>query len=299
MELRQLKNFLVIAELQNVNRAAARLHVAQPALSRQIQHLEAEVGVRLFVRDGRRIRLSAEGAVFLEEARAILAHVDAARNRVAMAAKGIVGVLRVGFHQVAGRHRFVAEAVSAFRRENPSIEIELSPLPINAQIELLQTRGLDAGIFYMPYPIPELAFLRLETNGWAVALPRRHRLARRRTLLARDLQQESFIAIDNARAPRQLEQLQAACQIAGLRPRVVQKVQEEAMLLNLVSVGMGVGFVIDSGYRPSGVVVRKVSDIAAPQQFCLAWRSDNHRADLERLIDTVRRVAPERAERIG
>jgi len=293
MEIRQLKNFLVVAELENVNRASARLHIAQTALSRQIQKLEEELGVKLFQREGKRIRLSAEGAVYLEEARSILAHIDSAKNKVALAARGIVGHLRVGFHQVAGRHRCVADAVKLFRRENPSIAVELIPLPINSQVELIRTRGLDAGLLYLPFKIPDLVSRRVQTENWAIALPSRHPLARARNPAARDLQQENFIAIAHSRAPHQLDALQAACQIAGLTPRVIQEVHEEAMLLNLVAVGMGVGFVMDTGYRPEGVVIRKLADLQLPQHFCVAWRKDNLAPMLKRFVDCVVRTSPD------
>ena len=296
VDLRQLKNFLVVAKLQNINRAALRLHIAQPALSRQIQHLEEELGAKLFEREGKKIRLSEEGAIFLEDARATLAQLDAAKIRVAMATKGMLGILRIGFHQVSGRHAFVSEAIQRFHEASPAVAIQIVALFMNFQPELIRTRALDVGIMYRAYATNDLASLTIASDGWCVALPRQHRLARSRVIRLGDLEGEPFISLTKARAPRQLEDLHAACQTGGLTPKIVQEVEQESTLLHLVAAGMGIGLVTDTGFRPDKVVVKKVKDLSLRHELCVVWRHADERSVLRRFIDALALVAPSRTE---
>ena len=293
MDLRQLKNFLVVAKLQNINRAASRLHIAQPALSRQIQNLEEELGAKLFEREGRKIRLSAEGTIFLEGARATLAQLDATKTRVVLAAKGMAGSLRVGFHQVSGRHEFISQAIKQFYDASPEVDIQIAALFMNLQPELVRTRALDVGIMYKAYATADLAVQKISEDGWRLAVPRQHRLARAREIVLRDLRGESFIALTKARAPLQVDDLQAACKVEGLIPHLVQEVEQESTLLHLVAAGMGVGFVADTGYRPPNVVVKIVKDLSLTHELCAVWRPDDDRPVTRRFIDALVRAAAE------
>lgn len=275
MEIRQLKLFVAVAELENVSRAAARLHIAQSALSRHIRALEDELRVELFKRQGKRVWLSSEGSVFLEEARAILDKVESSRNRVALASRGISGRLRIGFHQVAGRHLMVPRAINAFRQTYPLVQLDILPLPIHEQADAIRSREMDAGIFYLSSSAPEFSVRRIQTESWGLALRRDHRLARKRKLLLSDLRNENFIFISTADAPVNMDLLHSACHKGGLVPNIVQEVHQESMLLHLVEIGMGIGFVMDSGYRPKDVITRHVGDLTVSTDLSLVWRRDN------------------------
>src|SRR3984957_398777 len=122
MELRHLRYFVSVGEEQHFGRAAARLHVAQPALSRQIQDLENELGFMLFERLPRGVRLSAAGKLFLNDARRILQDVDEAKRRAERVATGKAGTLRVGFVEVYSWHGVVPNSFRRFRRRQPDVE---------------------------------------------------------------------------------------------------------------------------------------------------------------------------------
>lgn len=283
MELRQLKNFVVVAELQNINKAASQLFIAHSAISRQIQSLEEELGVKFFERHGKRLELLPEGFVFLQEARALLEQASSAKQRVSLAARGIVGNLRIGLHQVTGRHICVAEAIHAFQSANQTIEIQLIPMEGSEQIDRLRSHDLDAGIFHQPFPVPELSFLNLQSESWGIALPIGHRLADA-DISANDLASEKFVALARSAAPRQVDGLRAACKRAGIAPNVVLEVHDFAMLMQFVSVGIGIGFVLDSGLRRDNIVIKPVKDIVISERNSLSWRRDDDRPLVKRLV---------------
>src|SRR5215470_13762628 len=135
MELRHLRYFVAVAEEEHYKRAAGRLHVAQPALSRQIQDLEEEIGFKLFDRLSRGVKISAAGKVFLEDARRILRGVNEATARGKRVASGQSGTLRMGLIETISWHGVVPESFRRFREQQPDAELELHPSSSAGQIE--------------------------------------------------------------------------------------------------------------------------------------------------------------------
>src|ERR1700741_5504384 len=151
MELRHLRYFVAIGEEENYRRAAQRLHVAQTALSTQIQDLEAELGFKLFDRLPRGVRLSAPGKLFLEDARRILQAVSEAAARAARVARGQTGTLRIGFTENASWHGVVPDSLRRFRERQPDAKLQLHPAGNVDQVENIRAGGVDAGfVFNMP-----------------------------------------------------------------------------------------------------------------------------------------------------
>src|SRR5712672_58976 len=148
MELRHLRYFVVIGEEQHYGRAAHRLRIAQPALSRQIQNLEEEIGFKLFDRLSRGVKISAAGKLFLEDARRILQQVDEATRRAKRVASGQSGTLRVGFVESISWHGVVPDSFRQFRERQPDVELQLKPLSSARQLEAVRTGQLDAGFLF-------------------------------------------------------------------------------------------------------------------------------------------------------
>src|ERR1700682_1345154 len=158
MELRHLRYFLAVGEEQHYGRAAQRLHVAQPALSRQIQYLERELGFKLFDRLPRGVKINPAGKLFLDDARRILQQVNEAAARAGRVARGQSGTLRVGFTENASWHGVVPDSFRRFRERQPDAELQLSPLTSLEQIETVRSGRLDAGfVFNMAKADRELA----------------------------------------------------------------------------------------------------------------------------------------------
>src|SRR6202007_395820 len=172
MELRHLRYFVVVGEEQHYGRASRRLGVAQPALSRQIQDLEEEVGFKLFDRLPRGVKLSAAGRLFLEDARHILKAVNEATARAARVARGQSGTLRVGFTENASWHGAVPNSFRRFREQQPEVELQLQPVASLEQLDSIRSGRLDAGFLnFMPKADPELDQLAAAVHHLELAVP--------------------------------------------------------------------------------------------------------------------------------
>ena len=279
MELRHLRYFVAVGEDQHYGRAARRLHVAQPALSRQIQDLEREVGFELFERLPRGVKLSAAGKLFLEDARRILQDVNESAARAARVARGQSGTLRVGFTESASWRGVVPESFRRFREMHRNAELQLHSSPSLTQLEAVRSGRLDAGfIFNMPKGDPELDRLSVGIQRIELAAPKGHALTKLEKLRLRDLNDVPFVWFPRQESPALYDQLLHECFRGGLKsPRIVQEGQDEATILSLVATGMGVGWVLGTARSrcPKSVVIMSVVDLNLPQPLALGWRRDN------------------------
>jgi DNA-binding transcriptional LysR family regulator len=284
---RNVRYFLIAGEEEHFHRAAERLHMAQPALSRRILDLELELGVQLFERLGRGVRLTDVGRVFLRDLKQISASIDRAKERVQRAAKGLVGELRIGFNEVAARHQFVPESFQTFRTLNPEVELELSLMHSEAQIALLRKGGLDAGImFQRPHESAEFDFLELYVDDVVVALSKYHPLAEAEKIDFRELANEDFVWIKRELGASFYDRLMAACSANGFTPKIVQEVGEGDSVLALVSTGMGIGIVhsVAKSRWSEGVVYKQAEGLSVPMRLELVWRRDRPSHILDRFI---------------
>src|ERR1700728_3812212 len=220
MELRHLRYFLAVGEEQHYGRAARRLRVAQPALSRQIQDLEGEVGFKLFERLPRGVKLSAAGQLFLEDARRILQEVNEAAAR---AARGQSGTLRVGFTESTSWRGVVPGSFRRFREMQPDAELQLQPSPSLVQLEAIRSGHIDAGfVFNMPKTDPDLDGLLVAMEQIELAVPRGHALTKLKQVRLRDLTGASFVWFPRREAPALYDRLMHECFRGGLKsPRIV------------------------------------------------------------------------------
>ena len=292
MEIRALRYFLAAAEMENLSRASERLNVVQSALSHQIRGLEAEIGAELFVRNGRRLRLSEAGKVFADETRKVMEAMDLAKLRAQQAARGGLGEIRVGFETISSRNRIVSEAVLAFREAWPQVRMDLAHLPAGPLIEALRAGEVDAAFVHLTEPLPELEAIVFQTTDWVLAMPRSHPLTRKRSISLADLAEEPFIWRARKISPGVYDRMLAACQAGGLIPNIVQEANNDVMMMNLVAVGLGLCFVVEtlhSDLPDDPIVFRRVKDFSMPLELCLAWRRDNASSPLPNLVDIVRR----------
>jgi DNA-binding transcriptional LysR family regulator len=303
MELRHLRYFVAVGEDQHYGRASRRLGVAQPALSRQIQDLENEIGFKLFDRMPRGVRLSAAGELFLEDARRILAKVGEATARAARVARGQSGTLRVGFTENASWHGVVPDSFRRFRQQQPDAELQIQPGASSEQLEAIRSGRLDAGfVNFMPKADPDLDQLAVAVQHVELAVPKRHPLAKLKKLRLRNLADAAFVWFPRIASPAFYDRLMHECYRGGLTsPRIVQEGLNEATILSLVSTGLGVGWVLGSArWRcPRTVAILPVVDLHMPVSLALAWRRDNSSPLLARFIDEVRRMREVRAVHKG
>jgi DNA-binding transcriptional LysR family regulator len=292
MELRHLRYFVAVAEEEHFKRAAGRLHVAQPALSRQIQDLEEEIGFKLFDRLSRGVKLSAAGKVFLEDTRRILHGVNEATARGKRVALGQSGTLRVGLVETISWHGVVPESFRRFRDLHPDAELQLHPSSSAAQIEAVRSGRLDAGFAFTIANLDrELVQLQIAELNLMLAAAKGHPLAKSKKLRLRDLNDAAFIWFPRRESPAFYDRLMQECYRGGLKtPHIVQEAVNEATTLSLVSCRLGVAFV-SSATRwrcPEGVVLLPVADLNLPLPFALVWRKDNLSPLLAKFVTDVR-----------
>jgi DNA-binding transcriptional LysR family regulator len=292
--LRHLRYFVAVGEDQHYGRASRRLGVAQPALSRQIQDLEKEIGYELFDRMPRGVRLSAAGELFMADARRILQEVGEATARAARVARGQSGTLRIGFAENASWHGVAPDSFRRFRERQPDVTLQLQPAASLEQLEAIRSGRLDAGfVNFMPKADADLDQLAVGIQQVELALPKRHPLARLEKLRLHDLTDAAFIWFPRRASPIFYDRLMHECYRGGLKsPRIVQEGLNEATILSLVSTGLGVGWVLGSARwrRPPTIAILPVVDLNMPVPLALAWRRDNTSPLLARFVDEVRRL---------
>src|SRR5262245_34514893 len=240
MELRHLRYFVAVAEAEHFGRAAERLHVSQSPLSRQIAGLEEEVGVELFVRSGRGVKLSAAGRSFLDGARATLARVTRAVEDARATAQGRLGTIVVGFDGALADALRLPGIVQTFRARHPRVEVRLQPLPSEEHVAALRDGRISVGYGYHSPEDSSLVHIRvLFRDRIGVVRSKGHRLATRRTLRVADLKGERFLWPPRADGPRLHDDIIAAL---GAHERPLGIAHEEAsgdVILILVASGDG------------------------------------------------------------
>ena len=223
MELRHLRYFVGVAEEQHFGRAAERLHVAQPALSRQIQDLEREMGFSLFDRLPRGVRLNAAGTLFLSDVRRILQDIEEAKRRAGEIALGKAGTLRIGIATALSWHGVVVDSFRKFRRRQPAVELVVQHLLSVHQIEAVLSGRLDAGFAATITPWHrDLAHWQFAQERLLLAVPQGHPLTKRKRVLLRDLRNMPLIGFQRWANPAFYDELMQAYARGGLSPRIVQ-----------------------------------------------------------------------------
>src|ERR1700730_5016529 len=291
MELRHLRYFVGVGEEQHFGRAAERLHIAQPALSRQIHDLEKEIGVLLFERLPRGVKLSAAGRLFLEDSRRILAEVQEAARRAEQAARGLNGTLRVGFVESISWHGIVPESFRRFRQKQADAEMIPIPMLSLAQAEAVRIGRLDAGFIVRMAALGEdLEQRTVSVHKVVLAAPKGHFLTRQKGLRLRDLRDVPFVCFPRRTNPSAYDQLMEACYRGGLKsPRIVQEADDHATILSLVACRLGVAMVSDSArwQCPRGVALLPIVDLNVKVSFSLIWKKDNNSPLLQKFVAQV------------
>jgi DNA-binding transcriptional LysR family regulator len=298
VELRHLRYFVAVAEELNFGRAAERLRIAQPPLSRQIRDLEREIGSPLFERVPRGVELTPAGRAFLPEARLTLAQAERAQRSAQRAAQGETGRLRVGFVEAATHSGILPDVLSFFRAHLPSVGLSLFELDALRQAEAFQDGRIDVGLLHSP-PLDAARWLRVEPiyeEPVILAVSKLHPLAARARLTLSTLAEESFVSFPRVVAPEMYDEIIARCRAAGFSPRIVQEATGWHTLASLVSAGVGIGFVPRSiaEFQQAGVVYRPVRGLAVEMSLAAVWKRAERSPVRERFVAALKAVAARR-----
>lgn len=268
MELRHLRYFIAVAEEGHLTRAAERLGIQPPPLSRQIKAIEREMDVRLFQRKPRGVELTDAGHALLDEARAVLAHFDHALDTARRTARGELGRICVGYTSGAGLHPLVQRVIREFREAFPLVSMTLAEdFPYDLS-ERLRNDQIDVAFIRTPVANPQgIVIDPLQEEAVVAALPSRHALARTNTALTlKSLAGETFVIYGRPQGTLTLQgnAIVAGCQAAGFTPHVGYVAPHHLSTLNLVAAGLGVSLVSASVQRMNiaGVVFRPVKGAA-------------------------------------
>ena len=241
-ELAQLRCFLAIAEEMHFGRAAARLNMTQPPLSRQLQHLERALGVDLVERSSRFVQLTAAGKAFLVDARHILRASEEALLTVRRVAQGEGGVITLGFIP-ATSYSLLPRLVAFVSKELPHVQLVLKEMVTLDQVDALNNRRIDAGILRMPIDSRALEAITISREPFVVAVPETSPLASKNSLDVKDLDRQQLVMYTPIDGRYNYGLLSSAFQVAGIRPNFIQYSREIHTMLALVDAGIGVALV--------------------------------------------------------
>lgn len=294
-EWRQWRQFAVLAEELHFGRAAARLHMTQPALTQAMASLEGVLGVRLFDRNRRQVALSAAGTALLPEVRELLRRAQALPALARSAAQGESGYLRVAFVSTVG-YGLLPGWVRNFRQRWPRVALELIEATSDVQRELLQRGEVDAGfLLHAPGSAPAgLARRALSSEPLVLALPEQHPLAARTRLPLRTIADEPLVLFPRRILPEVFDAVLQLYRGAGREPVVAQEAVQMQTIVNLVSAGLGLAWVLHSvrQFQRPGVVYRPLAATAgqgAPLcETSLVWREGDANPALQRFIEAGR-----------
>lgn len=298
MEFRHLRSFLAVAETGHVGRAAVRLHMTQPPLTRHIQQLEESLGVKLFERTSSGMELTDAGTLFVDEARNILQLAEQSRERAALAGRGEVGRIDVGIFGSAVFDR-IPRILQAFRRRVPGVRLSLHSMGRAEQIEALRQHRINIGFNRLLQPEADLESRLVAQERLYLAASTRSPLFRRKRkrLLLADLVDEDFIVYPSAPRPSFIDHFQNLCRQQGFEPRIVQEVGDTATGVALVAGGFGSCIVPESvtRLRVPGVRFQILEDRPTPTvDLSVMFRADDRSPLLHAFLDTVASSGDER-----
>ena len=309
MELRHLRYFIAAAEEEHFGRAAERMYVTRPAVSQIIADLENEMGTPLFERQAHRVKLTAAGSVFLTQLQELMRGLSQAITVTRDVGAGRTGMLNIGYGSLTLLHPLFRAAVKAFNEALPDVKLSLVEIPSSQQVRALADGRIHAGFMHfsnMPDATKKrkgkengldqestvLDSLKIQTEGLGLVVPKDHPFAQRKSVALAELISEKWVVIPHSTVSPGYGPLYTICQQAGFAPRIVQEVNSITTLLNLVSVGVGIGLVVTGkGFVfPNNLSVLHIEDVSYPSTFALCWVRGRMEPTLARFIDVVKEV---------
>jgi len=290
--LRHLPYFATVAEEGHFHRAATRLNITQPALSRRVQALEQEMGVALFTRSQRSVRLTAAGEIFHRDVNRIMGEVARAIGRAKAVTRGNEGHLKIGLNHRSMHCERVTEGFRRFRTAFPGVALNFTSLLSEAQLVALKREEIDAG-FLAGVAVDEasratLDLLRIADFPFALALHKDHPLATRERLRIADLHDAPLTWPSRSSGRGLSDEMIAAFRAVGMSPNIVLEVPTTEATFSFASAGLGMGFVIETAHVPSNVVIRPVDDFNVVFSLNLAWARENQQPALMHFVDLMR-----------
>jgi DNA-binding transcriptional LysR family regulator len=301
VELRHIRYFIEVAEQLNFRKAAQRLRIAQPPLSRQIRQLEDYLGVALFVRDKKRVELTKPGQAFLEEARKLIVQADNATEAARHAQNQQARTVRVGI--ASGLGGVVSQVIFGHRKQSPATEIECRDIFSSFQSEALRKHEIDVGFLRPPIDRTNLDCELLYEEGFVVTLPKSHRLAKRKSVRLKEIAGEPLIIFDRNFSSALYDKILGLYTRHGFTPRLIQAHVEPHEEAGAIMVAAGKGIFMGGG----AIVNRSVSGLElalvglnepdAKIEIYAAWRKGEKSAAILGFLNTASNIIWTRSQR--
>lgn len=294
MELRQLRYFIVLSEELHFNRAAKRLHLSQPPLTRQIRQLEEELGVALLVRTTRKVELTDAGRALADEARQIMARITHASGLATQADRGMAGQLVLGY--TPARSNVVAKAIKVLGKRYPNVRISLRDMT-GQNIELIRDGRVDVGFVALPVEKTGLIVETLLRERYLVAMQKKHPLAKRNSISIPELAKEPNLLFPRYSNPVGYDIVVGLCRTRNLSMNVVLEVENLHMRIELVRAGLGICVVRTStaeALHGSDVVFRPLQS-SPIMEVGLAYSAENRSHALPIFVDCVKQALAKRS----
>jgi DNA-binding transcriptional LysR family regulator len=297
MELRRLRYFVAVAEELHFRRAAQHLHIAQPALSQQVQKLEQELGTQLLHRTRRGVALTPPGAVLLEEARRLLHQADQAASLTRAAGSGTVGRLRVGY-LADSVPPVLPHAIARFATRHPGIEVQPETLPARRAIDDVRDGRLDIALVGLPAPTGSLKVTPVASESTVAAVASYLPLSGRSSIAMTQLANTPLVLLPRSANPAFHDGVTSACREAGIAPRIIETSEPKVELaLMVVAAGGGVALMpasVSEVYTVPGIVIRPLEPPAPITELALISRAEPVSTTVEAFLRlaTTRTLAP-------
>jgi DNA-binding transcriptional LysR family regulator len=288
MELRHLRYFLTVADELHFGRAAEKLFMAQPPLSRQIKLLEEELGVELFNRTKKSVQLTPYGKYLREEAVKIFRQMEIMKNRLDLLKEGVVGQIKIGYVGSA-MHSLLPEVLSILKQEYSEIDTFLSELDNDGQIEALRNGNIDVGFVRPPIKADDIFIKPICSETFCLIVPFSHPLAKSNKITLEQLTDEPFVSFCRQCGPALFDKTISICNRAGFFPKIVHETSQINSLVRLVESNMGYSIVptgVKSGYNLR-VKFFELDQFPERAELALAYNPKHLSATTKKIIELI------------
>ena len=295
MELRHLRYFIAVASNLSFSEASRRLHVAQPAISQTILDLEEELSVKLLLRTGRGVELTAAGKAFFAEAKEVMLRADGASRAAQRASRGETGCLRIGFLPCAAGP-FIPALIKSYRKEFPNVEVQLRDLNTEQQLKAFEDGKIDIG-FARPFTKERSKDFRVEIvyqDQLEIVLPAGHALAKKSVVNLKDVAGETFVEYYRRGSPALFSEIYSTCRKAGFSPKAIFEFEEMSSVILAVESGLGISLTLGfaRGLLSRESVVRKIKPASSKIPLCAIWPAASQEPVLGSFLEALRARKP-------
>ena len=288
MELRHLSYFQAVAEELNYRKAAERLFISQPGLSRQIKQLEEMLGVQLFERDKKHVSLTAAGVFLKGEVDFVINHLESTKSQLKLIDSGKVGELRIGFLGSAS-NRVLPDLLSKINTSEPLITTSLEELSNSVQVEMIQKDKLDLGFVRLASVPEDLEMKPILRDTFSLVVPENHPIGNPDFSSVSQFRDDSFILFSSDYSNYYYEQILSICRDSGFSPKIKHKSVHALTIFRLVENGLGVAIVPSSLKEGYDLKVRfmEIPGISQFTELSVIWKPENRNPALGRVLALV------------